>query len=169
MRTLFEDTDEQADREDDQTGQRLRIYLMSLAALFLAVAVGAYYWVSNRRPPEPPPVAVSLDDPLQVSQTLNRFNGFVTQGNWAEAERLLSADGLKRLAEEKKTLRESLLAERLAKQKDDKVVNALRTPSGSQTPSTVRIDYAYLFADNDQLIVPLTLIKENDRLVVNSW
>jgi hypothetical protein len=72
---------------------------------------------------------------------------------------------LKGLSDEKKTLRESLLGKR----QNDNVLEALPTPSTSRTPSTVRIDCVYLFADNKQLIVSLTVVKENERLAINSW
>ena len=165
MRTLFEDTDEQADREEKGEGKQLSLTLWMVALLAIAGAWGTYYWVSHRKPPEPLPVAVSLDDSRQVNQALNRFNDFVKAAKWDEAQGMLSAEGLKRLSDEKKTLRESLLGKR----QDDKVLEALPTPSTSRTPSTVRIDCVYLFADNKQLIVSLTVVKENERLVINSW
>ncbi len=121
--------------------------------------------VSHRKPPEPLPVAVSLDDAKQVNQALSRFNEFVKAGKWDDAQGLLSAEGRKRLSDEKKTLRESLLGKR----QDDKVLEALPTASGSHTTSTARVDCVYLFADNKQLIVSLTVIKENERLVIDSW
>jgi len=165
MRTLFEDTDEQADRQEKGEGKRLSITLWLVALLAIGGAGGTYYWVSHRKPPEPLPVAVSLEDPKQVNQTLNRFNDFVKARKWEEAQGMLSAEGLKRLSDEKKTLRESLLGKR----QDEQVLEALPTPSTSRTPTTVRIDCVYLFDKNKQLIVALTLVKENERLVINSW
>jgi hypothetical protein len=165
MRTLFEDTDERADREEAQEGRWLPLLLWLLAALLVAGAGGVYYWVAHRQGPEPLPVAVSLEDPFQRSEALNRFNGFVKAGKWDQAEQMLSAEARARLSAEKKTLRESLLAEH----KDEQVVEALLTESISPTPSTVRVDCVYLFANKPQKIVPLTLVKENDRLVINSW
>lgn len=165
MRTLFEDTDEQADRQEKGEGKRLSITLWLVALLAIGGAGGTYYWVSHRKPPEPPPIVVSLDDPKQVNQTLNRFNDLVKARKWDEAQGMLSAEGLKRLNDEKKTLRESLLGKR----QDEQVLEALPTPSTSRTPSTVRVDCVYLFDQNKQLIVALTLVKENERLVINSW
>ena len=168
MRTLFEDTDERADREEQGEGRGLSLALWFVAVIALATAGGIYYWISHRKPPEPPPVAVSLDDPLQVNQALSKFNGFVKAGKWDEAQTMLSAEGLKRLSDEKKTLHESLLGKR----QDEKVVEALLTPTSSfqRTPSTLRVDCVYLFDNNKpQLIVSITLVKENDRLLINSW
>lgn len=165
MRTLFEDTDEQADREEKGEAKRLSTTLWIVALLAIAGAYGTYYWVSHRKPPEPLPVAVSLDDSRQVTQALSRFNEFVKAGKWDDAQGMLSAEGLKRLSSEKKTLRESLLGKR----QDDKVLEALPTASGSHTTSTVRVDCAYFFADNKQVIVSLTVVKENERLVIDSW
>jgi hypothetical protein len=165
MRTLFEDTDERADREDPEEGRQLSLTLWVVAVVVLIGAAGVYYWVATRKPPEPPPVVVSLDDELQVSQALNRFNGFVKAGNWEEAQTMLSAEARKRLGEEQKTLRESLLGER----KDDKVVEALLTTSRSRTPSTARVDCVYLFLDKPQVVMPLTVVKENDRLMIDNW
>jgi hypothetical protein len=165
MRTLFEDTEERANREDDEEGKRLPLYLWLLAVVVLAGAGGTYYWVTHRKPPEPPPVAVSLEDPIQRGQALSRFNSFVRAEKWSEAEGMLSTEALNRLKAEKKTLRESLLGER----QNDRVMGADSTASVSVTPSTVRVDCVYTFADNQQKIVPLTLVKENDRLVINSW
>jgi hypothetical protein len=166
MRTLFEDTDEQADREEKGEGKRLSLVLWLVALIAITGAAGAYYWVSNRKPPEPPPVAVSLDDTAQISRALNSFNDLVKTGKWDEAQGMLSAEGLKRLSDEKKTLRESLLG----KHKDDQVIEASPTASTSRTPSTVRVDCVYFFANSkDQMIVPLTVVKEDDRLLINSW
>jgi hypothetical protein len=167
MRTLFEDTDERADREYDQREKRLPIVLWALAVVLLAGAGVSYYVVTHRKPPELPPIAASLDDPTQINQTLNRFNEFVRMSKWDEAQAMLSTAALKRLSDEKKTLRESLLGEN----KDDKLAQTGLTPSQSRTPSTVRVDCVYFFDKQGGLekIVPLTLIKENDRLVIDSW
>ncbi len=165
MRTLFEDTNERANLEDAQEKSRIALYLWLVAILAVAGAGGAYYWVSHRKPPEPPPVVASLDDPSQINQALSRFNNSIKAGNWEEAQQMLSAEALKRLETEKKTLPESLLGKR----KDDKVLEALLTPSTSRTPSTLRVDCVYIFADNTQQIIPLTLVIENGRLLVNSW
>ncbi len=165
MRTLFEDTNERANLEDAQEKSRIALHLWLVAILAVAGAGGAYYWVSHRKPPEPPPVVVSLDDPSQINQALSRFNNSIKAGKWEEAQQMLSSEALKRLETEKQTLPESLLGKR----KDDKVLEALLTPSTSRTSSTLRVDCVYIFADNTQQIIPLTLVIENGRLLVNSW
>ena len=165
MRTIFEDVDERTNREDDGKEGRTAILLWLVAILSIGAAWGTYRWITHRRAALPPPPPVSLNDDNQLSTTLNQFNGFVKAGNWEEAQKMLSSEGIKRLEDEQKTLRESLLGER----SKDEVVEALLTPSLSRTPSTVRIDCGYLFADRQTKIIPLTLVIENGRLMVNSW
>ncbi|MCW5969957.1 MAG: hypothetical protein KIT57_15735 [Blastocatellales bacterium] len=165
MRTLFEDVTETANRDDDPKGGRVTLVLWLVAVLSLGGAYGAYYWVTHRKPPEPAPAALSLDDVTQTNTAVNRFNGFIKAGDWEEAQKMISREGLERLEEEKLSLRESLLVER----KNDTVVEALLTPARSRTPSTVRLDCAYLFADRSTKIIPLTLVIEDERIVVNSW
>lgn len=165
MRTIFEDVNEKADRDDDKKGRGLTIALWLVALLSIGGAYGTYYWLSHRKPPVPPPAAVSLDDNTQLNTAINQFNGFIKAGNWEEAQKMISREGQARLAEEKLSLRESLLVER----KNDVVVEALLTPARSRTPSTTRLDCAYLFPDRSTKIVPLTLVIEDGRLVINSW
>jgi hypothetical protein len=100
MRTLFEDTDEQADREEKGEGKQLSLTLWLVALIAIAGAWGTYYWVSHRKPPPPLPVAVSLDDARQVNQALSRFNDFVKAGKWDEAQGMLSAEGAERREED---------------------------------------------------------------------
>lgn len=167
MRTLFEDTDERANLEDarEKANPRLPLYLWVVAVLCFAGSWSFYYWASHRKPPEKPPAAATLDDVSQVNQAINQFNTFVTTGNWEGAQGMLSAEGLQRLQQEGKTLRESLLGDR----KDAQVATAVITPSRSRTPSTLRVDSAYVFGDNLTTVVPLTLVLENGRLLINSW
>ena len=165
MRTLFEDTIEKDNRDEDPRGRALSIGLWLFALFALAGSYGAYYWITHRKPPVPPPPPVSLDDDRQISDTLTRFNGFVQAGNWDEAQKMLSTEALARLEQEKKSLRESLLEER----KDQPVIAAAPTESRARTPSTVRVDCAYYFPDRQPKIIPLVLVKENDRLAINSW
>jgi hypothetical protein len=167
MRTLFEDTDERANLEDarERDNPRLPLYLWVMAVLFFASSWGFYYWASHRKPPEKPLAAASLEDVSQVNQAINQFNGFVSAGKWDEAQGMLSAEALQRLQQENKLLRESLLGDR----KETQVAQTVITPSRSRTPSTLRVDCAYVFADNQNTIIPLTLVLENDRLLVNSW
>jgi hypothetical protein len=81
-------------------------------------------------------------------------------------QQMVSAEGLARLQQENKSLRVSLLD---PKNHNKKVVEALATPSRDSTPSTARIDCAYLFEDRDTQIVPLTFVIENGKLMLNSW
>jgi hypothetical protein len=168
MRTIFEDTTERENRDDDKKDKGMPAILWVLALLFVAGAFFTYRWVANRKPPEVP-VVVSLEDTRQVSRALHNFNEAIKADKWEEAEKLLSAEAQQRLANEKKTLRESLLAAR--KGKSDKVIQALPVPpdTTAATPSTRRVDTVYIFENNEQLVVPLTLVLENNQLLINSW
>src|SRR5437773_9891308 len=117
MRTLFEDTDEKADREDDDSAKGLPMITWLVAVIMVGAAAGAYFWVQHLKQQKPAPaaaVAVSLDDDIQVKQTLSQFCQFVAGKKWDEAQKMLSSEAVTRLGKEKKTLRESLLAERFA-------------------------------------------------------
>jgi len=164
MRTIFEDVDERTNREDDGKEGRTAILLWLVAILAVGAAWGTYRWIT-RQPAQAPPPVVSLTDEHQVNTTVNQFNGFVKAGNWEEAQKMLSAEGLKRLEDEHKTLRESLLGDK----SKDQVVEAGTTPSRSHTPSTARLDCGYFFADGQTRIIPITLVIENGRLMINSW
>ncbi|MFN7949112.1 MAG: hypothetical protein U0Z53_27410 [Blastocatellia bacterium] len=172
MRTLFEDVNEKSDREDDGTTKSLPVVTWLIAAVMIAVAVGTFFWVRHRQQvatEQQAVVPVSLEDENQLKQVVSKFGSYIVDGNWAEAEKMLSADGRKRLETEKKTLRESLLGERIVKKKDEKVVQMFPVTIAGQTPSTARADCAFIFADRDQTIIPITLVKEDNRLVINSW
>ena len=168
MRTVFEDTTEREDREDaqaNQTGKRLTLMLWIFALLFFFGSWRTYHWAANRKPPEPPPPPVSLQDVRQVSTTLNKFNRFVQDGNWDEAQKMLTTEAQQRLVSEGKSLRESILGDR----KDDRVMEAATTPSGSSSETTVRQDCVYKFLDGQYKIIPLVVVKEGERLAINSW
>jgi hypothetical protein len=165
MRTIFEDVDERANQEDPDK-RRSNLALWLIAVLSLGGAYGAWYYVSNRKPPVPPPPPVSLEDDSQITRAAQAFNDLIKEDKWDEAQQMLSPEGLARLQEEKKSLRESVLD---PKNQTKKVVEALPTPSRANTPSTSRIDCAYLFDDRDTQIVPLTFVIENGKLMLNSW
>lgn len=168
MRTVFEDTTERENLEDakaNERGGRFTMLLWIFAVLFFFGSWRTYHWAANRKPPEPPPPPVSLSDPKQISAVINKFNNFVKDQNWAEAEKLLSQAGKQRLADEKKPLNESLLKER----KDDKVMEAAITASGGSTESTVRSDCVYYFLDKQYKIIPIVVVLENGQLAINSW
>jgi hypothetical protein len=165
MRTIFEDVNEQADIDDDGQEGRTRIKFWLGALLSFALAFGTYYWIKHRKPAAPPPPPVSLNDDNQLNTTVNQFTALIKAGNWDDATKMVSSEGMIRLRTENKTLRDSLLVER----SKDVVSEALLTPSRSRTPSTARLDTAFLFANGETKIVPITLVEENGRLAVNSW
>ena len=166
MRTIFEDVDERADQEDPDK-RKSNLVLWLIAVLMLGGAYGAWHWVSTRKPPVPPPPPVSITDDGQITRAAQAFNDLIKEGKWDEAQQqMVSAEGLARLQQENKSLRTSLLD---PKNHNKKVVEALATPSRDSTPSTSRIDCAYLFEDRDTQIVPLTFVIENGKLMLNSW
>lgn len=168
MRTVFEDTTERENREDakaNERGSRLTLMLWVFAVLFFFSSWGTYRWAANRKPPEPPPPPVSLTDPKQISDIINKFNNLIKDDKWDEAQLLLSTEGLKRLTDEQKSLRESLLAER----KDDRVMEAAITGAGTNTETTVRSDCVYYFSDRQYKIIPIVVVMENGKLAINGW
>jgi hypothetical protein len=172
MRTLFEDVNEKSDREDDGSTKSLPMVTWLIALLMIALAVGAYFWVSRRQQQQAQQqiaVPVSLEDDRQVNQTILKFGSFIVAGRWDEAEQMLSGEAKARLEQEKKKLRESFMAARLEKKKDDKVAQMFPLTIASRTPSTVRADSAIVFADGEQSVVAITVVKEGDRLLINSW
>jgi hypothetical protein len=167
MRTIFEDSDVKR-RLENQTkkgNSYLDYSLWFMAFIFIAATWGVYRWSANRKAPEPPPPPISLQDPRQTSVAFGKFNGFVQESNWPEAEKLLSIAAQERLKTENKSLRDSILGNR----KDDRVIEAASTPSIDRTDLYVRQDCIYKFPDGYYIIVPLTLIIENERLVIDSW
>lgn len=174
MRTIFEDTNLQAELEEDgkDTGNKyLLLILWSVAIVFLVGTWSIYRWANNSPAPTPPPPPVSLQDLKQVSAALSQFNGFVRQENWTEAEAMLSTYARQQLSAENKTLRESLLG----KFKDLKLTDIEATPSlDNSDPNTFKQDFVFLFTDagftkSEQEIVTLSLIIENGKIVVNGW
>lgn len=176
MRTIFEDTNAKAEMEEvSYRGNENKYTLLGLwliAIVFLAGTWGVYRWADSRPAVEPPPPPVSLDDPKQTAAAISNFNKFVAYGNWPEAEAMLSTAAKQKLNAEQKTLRESLLGD----YKDQKIVGAETTNSIDRSvPGRVREDCLYKFVDNndfakvDQRIIPLVLVNENSRLVIDSW
>ncbi|MGE0886895.1 MAG: hypothetical protein AB7P14_25520 [Blastocatellales bacterium] len=174
MRTIFEDTNLQAELEEDgkDTGNKyLLLILWSVAIVFLVGTWSIYRWANNSPAPTPPPPPVSLQDLKQVSAAFSQFNGFVRQENWTEAEAMLSTYARQQLSAENKTLRESLLG----KFKDLKLTDIEATPSlDNSDPNTFKQDFVFLFTDagftkSEQEIVTLSLIIENGKIVVNGW
>ncbi|MGE0102628.1 MAG: hypothetical protein AB7H86_07460 [Blastocatellales bacterium] len=167
MKTIFDDVDKRVELEEEKKGgsKYLPFTLWLVALVFLVGTWSVYRWVANHPAVEPPPPPISLEDVKQTSEVINRFNRFVQDDKWTDAEVMLSNAGRQRLQSQGKSLRESLLGER----KDQKVLEAATTPSGEKTPDRVRQDCVYRFYDGQFIIVPLTLIIENEKIVVDSW
>ncbi len=175
MRTIFEDTSVRADVEDARTRGNENKYtlpiLWLLAIVFLTGTWAVYRWADNRPAIAPPAPPVSLEDSKQTAEAFNKFNRFVAYGNWPEAEAMLSTAAKQNLNNEQKSLRESLLGPF----KDSKIVGAERTDSiDSSVPGRLRVDSLYKFTDDnytkvDQKIIPMILVNENNKLVIDSW
>ncbi|MFN7928373.1 MAG: hypothetical protein U0Y68_10580 [Blastocatellia bacterium] len=172
MRTVFEDTNEAASRENPRTGQSTPIFLWIIAILCLFGSFAVYKKVASRKvAPPPPPVAVN--DPKQVNETIYKFNQLIKEGDFNQAQAMLSADAQKKLTESNTTLHDSLLAQR--KGKDDKVIEAVPLTENvvDLTDTSVTIGCTYYFAKNETIYLPLTIIKEKigdtDRLAIAAW
>lgn len=175
MRTLFEDTDLKADLEDQRSrgkeNKGLLVVLWLIALVFLSGTWGVYQWVIKQPAPTPPPPPVSLDDPKQTTEAIGKFNRFAKEGNWAEAEKMLSTAATQRLASEQKSLHDSLLGSF----KDYRLIEALTTQSVDRSePGKLRQDCNFILTDTgmtktEQKIIPLTLVIDNGRLAIDDW
>jgi hypothetical protein len=174
MRTILEDTNLKAELEDtagkNQGGKYTLLALWFLALVFLAGTWTIYRWVDNRPAVQPPPPPVSLDDPKQTSEAFGKFNRAVRDENWAEAENMLSTAAKERLSGEQKNLGDSLKGDL----KNYRISEAATTQSIDRSvPGRVRQDSYYVFTDANYLtvdrIIPLVLVMENGRLVIDSW
>lgn len=174
MRTLFEDTNLRADLEDgvkDSGNKYLLLVLWFVAIAFLAGTWSVYRWANSKPAPPPPPPPVSLQDLKQTSEAFTKFNSFVRDGKWTDAEGMLSTYSRQKLAADGKTLQESLLGPL----KDWKLTEAASTPSVDRSdPNTFKQDFVYILTNQDitkteQKILSLSLIIENGKIVVSSW
>ena len=175
MRTLFEDTNLKAELEDAPSRGNESKYtlflLWLLAIVFLSGTWAVYRWVDNRPALEPPPPPVSLDDPKQTTEAFGKFNRFAKDGKWTEAEAMLSNAAKQRLVSEQKSMRDSLIGQF----KDLKIYEAATTLRIDRSvPGRVRQDSYYVFTDEgltrtETKIVPLVLIMEDGKLVIDSW
>jgi len=167
MRSIFEDTELQAALEDKKSGgnKTLPVTMWAVAIIFIVLTFTIYRIANNRPVPPPPPPPVTLEDSKQTTAAFSKFNGFLYDGNWAEAEKLLSTAAQQRLKDENKTLAESMFGKR----KDSKVLEGVPTPNTQFTPERFQQEYAYRFADQEIVALPLTLIIENGRIVLDTW
>ncbi len=173
MRTIFEDTEINAELEESKAGgnKYLLLALWCVAICFLMGTWGVYRWATNKPAPEPPPPPVSLQDLKQVGAAFSAFNGFVREGKWTDAEAMLSTAARQRLATEAKTISESLLG----KSKDLKLIQTDPTPSVDRSdPNVFKQDFVYLFTDQagtktSNEIISLSLTIENGKIVINGW
>lgn len=173
MRTIFEDTEINAELEESKAGgnKYLLLILWCVAICFLAGTWGVYRWATNKPAPEPPPPPVSLQDLKQVGAAFSTFNGFLREGKWTDAEAMLSTTARQRLATEAKTLSESLLG----KSKDLRLIGTDPTPSVDRSnPDVYKQDFVFVFTDQagtktSNEIISLSLTIENGKLVINGW
>jgi hypothetical protein len=180
VRTVFEDVDAAANQRDAKANDRGKYVPLMLWIFALCFSYGswrAYYWAYNRKPPEPPPPPVSLQDAKQIGQLAQKFNSFIQDGNWAEAQKLLSTEAQQRLTAENTTLQASMLGTR----QNEKVALAstVQTDTSGDAPSTVRQDCLFRMQDAKDpnkitdVIIPLTIVIEgippNDRLAISNW
>jgi len=173
MRTIFEDTNVNADLEEAKGGgnKYILLILWCVAIAFLAGTWSVFRWTTGRPAPLPPPPPVSLKDLKQVSAAFSQFNTFVREGKWTDAEAMLSTTARQQLVTENKPLRESLFG----KLQDWKLTSAEPTPSvDSSDPNTFRQDFVFNFTDAgftkvETKIIMLGLIIENGKIVLNSW
>ena len=168
MRSIFEDSNVRAAaaEETKKPGSKTAPFVLWLLAFaFIGITFGVVRWVENKPALTPPPKPADLQDPKQTAEAFDKFNKFVRDQNWAEAANLLSTAGLQRLKDQNKTLQESILGEK----KDLKIAAAEPTASIDRAPDRVRQDCIYKFDDGTYIIVPLFLIIENEKLVIDAW
>lgn len=167
MRTIFDDVEARNNLEEEQKGtsRSVPIILWVVSFVFVVVTWNIYRWAISKPAPEPPPPPVSLEDVRQTAAAFSAFNRQVQDDNWFEAEKLISVTASQTLIARQQTLKQSILGDR----QNDRVVEAASTPSGERMPNYVRQDCVYKFADGQFRIIPLFLIIENGRLVINSW
>jgi hypothetical protein len=147
--------------------------LWLVAMLSIAGTWAVYYWAEKHKAIEPPAPPASLQDDMQTSRAIIKFNIAVLEGKWAEAEEMLSTAAKQRLSSENKSLAESLFG----KFKDYKPVGpGEATPSIDRSdPNALRIDCLYKFSNDpnlykiDQKIISLVLVIEENKLKIDSW
>lgn len=167
MKTIFEDSNVRASLEEPKKGGSnvAPIALWVVAFLFIGVTFGIFRWIETKPALTPPPKPADLQDAKQTADAFTKFNKYVMQDNWAEAANMLSTKGLQTLKDQNKPLRESVLGDK----KDLKVALAESTTSIDRLPDRVRQDCIYKFPDGSFIVVPLFLVIENNKLVIDAW
>ena len=180
VRTVFEDTDLAANQRDakaNDRGKYVPLFLWVFALIFTYGSWRAYYWAYNRKPPEPPPPPVSLQDPKQIGQLVQKFNMFIQDGNWVEAQKLISTEAQQKLTAENTTLQASMLGTR----QNEKVALAstVQTDTSGDSPAAIRQDCLFRMQDAKDpnkitdVIIPLVVVMEgvapNVRLAISTW
>lgn len=177
MRTIFEDTNVKAEAEESRSRgneSKATLPILWLVSLLFVGSVGAvYFWAQSRPAVQPPAPPVSLEDARQTSDAIGKFNRSILDGNWTEAQGMLSTAAAQRLTTEQKTLPESLLG----KFKDYRIVAAEMTQSiDRNNPGMVRVDCLYKFLPDpsdytkvEQKIISLMLVIDNNRLAIDNW
>jgi hypothetical protein len=168
MRSIFEDSDVRTSIEDaKKAGSNSLPFALWLLALFcVAVTFGVLRWVETRTPLERPPDPANLQDSRQTYEVFSKFNRLITEEKWDEATAMVSAAGLQRLKDQNKTLRESILGDKF---KDMRVAEASVTDSIDRGTDRVRQDCIYKFDDGQYIVVPLFMIIENEKLMIDDW
>jgi hypothetical protein len=168
MRSIFEDSDARTNIEAAKKAGSNTLPIILCLAAFVAIGgtFGVVRWVETRPALERPPDPANLQDSRQTYAVFSKFNRFVTEENWAEAANMLSAAALQRLKDENKALRESILTD---KYKDMRVFEAAVTDSIDRAPDRVRQDCIYKFDNGEYIVVPLYMIIENEKLVIDAW
>lgn len=167
MKSIFDEREIKAriDDEKKRGSSSMPIVLWMVAMFFVAGVASVYLWVEKRPAIEPPPPPVTLEDTKQTSAAIGKFNKFVEDDKWDEAEKMLSTSAIQYLKDQNKSLRESILGAR----KDERVFEAAPTPSIERAVDSVRQDCVYKFMDGQFTIVPLTLKIENEKIVIDRW
>jgi hypothetical protein len=167
MRSIFEDSDARTNIEDAKKAgsNTLPIILCLVAFVAIGGTFGVVRWVETRPALERPPDPANLQDSRQTYTVFSKFNRFITEENWAEAANMLSAAALQRLKDQNITLRESILGEK----KDMRVFEAAVTDSIDRAPDRVRQDCIYKFDNGEYIVVPLYMVIENEKLVIDAW
>jgi hypothetical protein len=167
MRSIFEDSDVRTNLEEAKKAgsNSMPLTLWLLALVCVAATFGVLRWVETRNPIERPPDPANLQDSRQTYEVFSKFNRLITEEKWDEAASMLSAAGLQRLKDQNKTLRESILGEK----KDLRVYEAAVTDSIDRGTDRVRQDCIYRFDDGTYIVVPLYMVIENEKLMIDAW